>query len=329
MNELYLPEGAYIGTRANDEAMASLENLIRAKALGTVLEARVQLCDGAHDLSVALGKHKGIIPRTEAVFCPNGEEPRDIAVITRVGKTVCFVVTDVIFRDGEEPLILLSRRRAQEQCYNEYVSTLRAGDIIPARITHEEPFGCFCDIGRGIISLLSIDCISVSRIAHPKDRFFTGQYIKAIVKRTVRHDGRISLTHKELLGTWEENAAAFHPGETVAGIVRSVEPYGIFIELAPNLAGLAEWREGFRAGQCAAVYIKSIIPEKMKVKLVTVDGGFADCGGREMTYFEKGEHLDRWRYSPACCERVIETVFDDREEAEESEDSENPQNSEE
>ena len=53
MNELYLPEGAYIGTRANDEAMASLENLIRAKALGTVLEARVQLCDGAHDRSCA------------------------------------------------------------------------------------------------------------------------------------------------------------------------------------------------------------------------------------------------------------------------------------
>ena len=71
------------------------------------------------------------------------------------------------------------------------------------------------------------------------------------------------------------------------------------------------------------------LDEKMKVKLVTVDGGFGDCGGREMTYFEKGEHLDRWRYSPTCCERVIETVFDDREEAEESEDSEKPQNSEE
>ena len=32
-------------------------------------------------------------------------------------------------------------------------------------------------------------------------------------------------------------------GETVGGIVRSIEPYGIFIELAPNLAGLAEPRE--------------------------------------------------------------------------------------
>ena len=29
---------------------------------------------------------------------------------------------------------------------------------------------------------------------------------------------------------------------TVAGIVRSVEPYGVFVELTPNLAGLAELR---------------------------------------------------------------------------------------
>lgn len=47
--------------------------------------------------------------------------------------------------------------------------------------------------------------------------------------------GRIVLTLRELLGTWSENAACFAPGETVVGIVRSVEDYGVFIEIAPNL----------------------------------------------------------------------------------------------
>lgn len=59
-------------------------------------------------------------------------------------------------------------------------------------------------------------------------------------------DGRICLSQRELLGTWEENASLFEQGETVAGIVRSVEDYGIFVELTPNLAGLAEFREGVR-----------------------------------------------------------------------------------
>ena len=43
----------------------------------------------------------------------------------------------------------------------------------------------------------------------------------------------------------------------MAGVVRSVESYGIFVELTPNLAGLAEPREGVRVGQHAGVYIKS------------------------------------------------------------------------
>ena len=62
--------------------------------------------------------------------------------------------------------------------------------------------------------------------------------IKAVIKSV--ENGRISLSHKELLGTWEENAERFCAGETVSGIIRSVENYGAFVELTPNLAGLAE-----------------------------------------------------------------------------------------
>ena len=103
------------------------------------------------------------------------------------------------------------------------------GDVVDCRITHLEQFGAFADIACGIPSLLPIDMISVSRISHPKDRFTVGMDIKAIVKTTDGHH-RISLSHKELLGTWEENAALFKAGETVPGIVRSVERYGIFVE---------------------------------------------------------------------------------------------------
>ena len=82
--------------------------------------------------------------------------------------------------------------------------------------------------------MIPIDCISVSRISHPSDRFTLGQTIQAVV--TSVSDFRIGLSHKELLGTWMENAAKFAVGETVSGIVRSVESYGVFVELTPNLA---------------------------------------------------------------------------------------------
>ena len=99
-------------------------------------------------------------------------------------------------------------------------------------------------------------------------------------------------------------------GETVPGIVRSVEKYGIFVELAPNLAGLAEFSEGVEAGCHAGVYIKSIIPSKMKIKLIIVDSFEADYPAEPLKYFIDGGRIDKWVYSPDGSEKYIETSFD-------------------
>ena len=137
-----------------------------------------------------------------------------------------------------------------------------------------------------------------------RDRFHVGQEIRAVV-RQVEPGGRISLSHKELLGTWEENAALFCAGETVAGIVRSVESYGIFVELSPNLAGLAEPKENVFPGQHASVYIKSLIPEKMKVKLIIVDSFDAAYRIQPPRDFIEGGHISRWQYSPCLLYTAI------------------------
>ena len=100
---------------------------------------------------------------------------------------------------------ILSRRMAQEKCMEEFISARQPGDIVNARVTHLENFGAFADIGCGIISLLPIDAISISRIDHPKERFYVGMDIRVAVKSL--DNDRITLTHKELLGTWDENTA--------------------------------------------------------------------------------------------------------------------------
>ena len=154
---------------------------------------------------------------------------------------------------------------------------------------------------------MPIDTISVSRIEHPRERFTVGMDIKAIIKSI--ENGRISLSHKELLGTWEENAANFSPGETVSGIVRSVENYGAFVELSPNLAGLAECKEGVKAGQQASVYIKSIIPEKMKIKLIIIDTFDYKYNPQKPQYYFTENHIDKFIYSPDNCTKRVQTVF--------------------
>lgn len=304
----FKPEGQLIDTPQNRALLRGPTALQEACATGRILEARATMCDNDHNLFVDMGFCQGMIPRCECAVGIEEGTTRDIAIISRVNKPVCFVVTEIL-RDGNgAPMPVLSRRTVQEYCQDEYVSALRCGDVIDCRVTHLEPFGCFVDIGCGIASLIPIDCISVSRISHPSDRFRVGQDIRAVV-RNIEPEGRISLTHKELLGTWEENAARFSCGQTVAGTVRSVEEYGIFVELTPNLAGLAEPKENVRPGQQAGVYIKNLIPEKMKVKLIIVDAFDAQYQCLPPDYFITYQHIDRWRYSPDQSARIIETDF--------------------
>lgn len=308
MSEVFFPEGIIISDSENRAALSSLSSLREAALRETVLEAAAVKCDREHSLHVDLGEMSGIIPKNEGAIGIEDGTVRDIALISRVGKPVCFVVTEIKRNTDGRLYAVLSRRRAQEKCLREYIDALFPGDVITARVTRTESFGVFCDVGCGIPALIPIDSVSVSRIPHPSARFFNGQLIKAIVKSR-DGNGRLTLTHKELLGTWEENTAKISVGETVPGIVRSVESYGIFVELAPNLTGLAEYDPDVREGQSAAVFIKSIIPEKMKIKLVIVDRGEPRPPEYVRDYFFRGTHMTYFRYSPAECEKTVETVF--------------------
>ena len=171
-----------------------------------------------------------------------------------------------------------------------FLEHLRPGSVVTAVVTHLESFGAFLDIGCGIVAMLPIEHISVSRISHPKERFRPGQKILAAVRSIDREKRRITMTHKELLGTWMEN--------------------GSFIELAPNLSGLADAREDLRPGDGVSVYIKSIRPERMKIKLQVIEKLPPLAEPEPLRYQITDGVLDRWVYSPAGYEKpAVETVF--------------------
>lgn len=318
MTNVYLPEGYRLNTPENLESLATVAGLERAIANETILEGIVTLCDENLRLHIDLGCAEGLMEADEVLYRREGEERKDIAIITRVGKPIAFRVLSLESR-GKKTVARLSRRLAQERCMHHCMTALRPGDIIPARVTHLEPFGAFLDIGCGLSSLLSVDCISVSRISHPRDRMRIGMPLFTVIKSIDRESCRIYTSLRELLGTWEENAARFEPGQTVTGIIRSVESYGVFVELAPNLAGLAELREGDgeelrrHIGKSVAVYIKSIVPSRMKIKLILIDTCCESTPPKELSYFvdpEKVSHISRWRYSPPLSSRCMEAVFD-------------------
>lgn len=296
-NKIYLPEGL--------RPRVSLTPALLHEALtqGSILEATVDRCDAERTLHVALGPMEGVILRQEAISPWVSGADRDIALLSTVGKSVCFTVLS-LSADAKGALqAVLSRREAQERALAWLLETLEPGMLLTCRVTHLEPFGAFLDIGCGVIAMLPIERISVARIPHPAARLRVGQKILAAVLSIDREKRRFTMTHRELLGTWMENASYFAPGETVQGMVRSIREYGAFVELTPNLSGLADLKPDIAEGDRVSVYIRSIRPEHMKVKLQIIQKLPPLLYPAPLRYQITDGKLNRWVYSPPGYER--------------------------
>ncbi|MFI3227022.1 MAG: S1 RNA-binding domain-containing protein [Clostridia bacterium] len=301
----FYPEGKLINSQLNTEYLASLDGLKKALDENKTLEANVFLCDNTHNLKLDIPNVNAYILHDDVAIGIEQGKVREIAIISKVGLPVCFKVVKI---DESEkiPTVYLSRKLAQIECVDQYINNLQPGDVITAKITHIEGFGAFVDLGCGIISFIGIENISVSRINHPSDRFERGQEIFCIVSD--KNGDKISLSHKELLGTWQENADLIEIDTTMTGVVRSIESYGIFVELFPNLSGLAEIKDDIQVSDAVSVHIKSINPQKMKIKL-NIIRKVPKMRKKDFTYFIKEGRVKSFKYSPKDCK--IRNIYRD------------------
>ena len=166
--------------------------------------------------------------------------------------------------------MIFSRKDVQQEVLNSVKTDLKVGDNIKGIVKNITPYGAFIDIGGGVVGLAYIEDLSVARIKTPYERLKIGQNVNIVVKSINRENGKISLSYKDTLGTWEENAKKFSVGMNVKGIIRETEKNknGVFIEITPNLVGMAEYSEGLEYGKTVDVHIKKIDYDKKKIKLV-------------------------------------------------------------
>lgn len=289
---LFLPEGC-APPFPQGQPISALQV---AMEQSVILEGMAMRCDRYHDLHVRIGGYNGIIPRSEAVHSAITGAERDISLLALVGKWISFTITAITIDGAGRPLLRLSRRAAQEQAIAWLFDHVEIGTVLPARVTHLSDFGAFVDLGCGFLSLIPLQNLSVSRTGHPSARLRTGQQVLVLVTGIDRERSRLFLSHKELLGTWLQNAADFAPGDTVTGIVRGVRDYGVFIELTPNLCGLADSRTDLVPGDAVSVQIRSIRPEGHKIKLQVIQKLDTPPAVSEPRYFITDGIVKDWVY---------------------------------
>jgi small subunit ribosomal protein S1 len=82
------------------------------------------------------------------------------------------------------------------------------------------------------------------------------------------------------------------------------------VELTPNLSGLADLKAGIAEEDRVSVYLKSIRPERMKIKLQIIDRLPPLPEPLPMRYQITDGRLTRWTYSPPNYEKPpVETIF--------------------
>ena len=259
----FMPEGW-----DNEVTEFNSENVNEYIKNGNVLQGLVKECDSEYNLHVKFDNGlEGIIPRNqiEAVNLEKNGLPKENLCTGKVHKFVQFKV-----KEYQKDKVVLSRKEVQEDALNWIKQDLQEGEKVEGIVKNIKPYGAFIEIGGGVVGLAHIEDLSVARIKTPYERLKIGQKVNVVVKSIDRDRGKVILSYKESLGSWEENAEKFSQGMKTKGVVRETEKNknGIFIELTPNLVGMAEYKEGLQYGQDIDVFIKKIDKDKKKIKLV-------------------------------------------------------------
>ncbi|MDP8202297.1 MAG: 30S ribosomal protein S1 [Candidatus Tenebribacter burtonii] len=114
------------------------------------------------------------------------------------------------------------------------------GTIVSGKVVNITNYGAFVELESGVEGLVHVSEMSwTKKIKHPKQMFKKGDSIKAIVLSTSKEERRISLGVKQMeANPWFTIEDRYPVGTKIKGIVRSITPFGVFVEIEEDIEGL-------------------------------------------------------------------------------------------
>ena len=258
--------------KAPNKIKYTLAGLKKVQNDEQVVDMFVKDIDDSFNLVGVVGKNlKATLPREE--FSSIVEEDglvNEKYILNKKGKILHVCIKEILENPDGSFELIVSKKKLELKVRKWMYMHLQAGMKLKGVLVSTNEHTAFIDVGGGVTGILKSEDITDTNIKHTSDVLKIGQRIQVIVKKFDRDTGRIELSYKEQLGTFEDNIKKFKEGDIVEGIVRGRIKTGIFIELKPNLVGLAEHVNGVEYGQKVLVSIRRIIPDKKKIKLVII-----------------------------------------------------------
>lgn len=156
-----------------------------------------------------------------------------------VGETLEVKILDM---NEEEEKLVVSEKTVWEVKQEDTLSKYKVGSRVEGEVTAVTDFGAFVRFDENIEGLVHISEIAWQRIDHPRDILKAGDHVAAEI---INIEGsKIFLSMKKLVNDpWQNVTEKYKVGQWVKGRVLKINPFGLFVELDPDIHGLAHISE--------------------------------------------------------------------------------------
>jgi len=225
---------------------------------GIIKVAQVNREEDKEELIVDINGIRGVIPKEEIDI-----EFSFKSLIAFVGTTVKFVIKSV---PKDKDYVICSRAMAQAILAPEILSKLEDGEFFDGRIINILPYGAYVDID-GIVGLLKNTDFAEDYTAI-KDMYHIGNAIKVKMKGRSSNDKLLFEAVTKYVSPTVVTRESLEPGQIVLGVIRNIQPWGVFVNIAPNLDALVDSEfADVQEDQKVSVRIKSVKQDADKFKV--------------------------------------------------------------
>jgi small subunit ribosomal protein S1 len=227
------------------ELMDSPDNEVKSLKHGDVVEGTVVRIDPDEILVDFGGKSEGVVSNRELMNRRGPRDGEEVRPEIEVGSEVLVYVLQPESPEGHAVLSL--RRAGLERKWRAMQERFDAGEIVEARVIDHNKGGLIVDLGvRGFVPISQIvDFPRRPRDEQPRDAAqeiaeklqpFVGRTLRLKILEVNRKANRLILSEKVAL--YEERRekrdelfSSLETGQRVTGVVRSIAPFGVFVDL--------------------------------------------------------------------------------------------------
>lgn len=221
------------------------DNLAKLRDDGEIVKATI-IDANKGGLMIRVGKIPGFLPVSQLMpehypRIPGGDKNKILDRLkSYIGKDFDVKVIDA---DESEEKLIVSEKAGWEEKQKDVIASYKVGDAVEGKITAVTDFGVFVEFGKdNLEGLVHISELAWQRIDNPSDLVKVGDKIKAEIINV--EGSKIFLSMKKLkTDPWREVAKKYKTGQIVKGTVLKVNPFGLFVELDPDIHGLAHVSE--------------------------------------------------------------------------------------